>query len=197
MFSDFAYTANSGNAPDASAITVSPIPPDGLDAGGNPGIRFNLAGFDAPGGPATDFLISYTVSAFDAAGHLVPVITDVHLTSNLALAGTGTGGFGNIVETIFAPPAVPPVGQISNSVTSSSSVLGDVAILPTPVSTLRVTKDVLLSSATDSIVTLSFIDQSFSQTSVPEPSVMVLAALGGVFAAGASWRKRRKAIVNP
>jgi len=174
VFSHFGYTANSGDAPLASAITVTPIPPGGTDALGNFGIRFGLAGRDNPDGTPTDFLLTYTVSTTSGA----LLITDVHLTSNLAIAGTPPTGapFGNIVETISAP-GVGTVAQIDNSVTGSSSSLSATSgfVPPGPFTTLLVTKDVQLFSVAGGITTVSFIDQSFSQ--VPEPSAWLLTTL--------------------
>src|SRR3954454_22731024 len=79
VFDHFGYTANGGQTPLASNISVGQIPPSGTDAFGNFGIRFGLGGFDSPGDNiATDFLITYTVTAPSA------LLTDIHLVSNLA-----------------------------------------------------------------------------------------------------------------
>ena len=187
VFSGFGYTANGGDTPLASNITVGQIPPAGTDSFGNFGIRFGLAGFDTPNGVATDFLISYTVTAPSA------LLTDVHLVSNLSLAGTPAAGdhpFGNIVETINAL-GNPQIAQINNSVTATSQSLTATATFnpPGPYTTLFVTKDVELFSTPNALVTVSFIDQSFSQ--VPEPGSLVLMGLGGLGLMGIAWRRRR------
>jgi len=173
VFSGFGYTPSSGEAPLASNITVGQIPPAGTDALGNVGIRFGMAGFDTPNGTPTDFLITYTVTAPSA------LLTDIHLFSNLSIAGTpapGDSPFGHIVETINAA-GNPQIAQINNTVTPTSSSLSATATFnpPGPYTTLFVTKDIELFSTPGANVTVSFIDQSFSQ--VPEPSAWLLTGL--------------------
>jgi len=174
VFSQFGYTANGGDAPLASDITVGQIPPSGTDAFGNFGIRFGLGGFDSPGDNiATDFLITYTVTAPSA------LLTDIHLTSNLSFVephNPASNAFGNIVESINAL-GNPQIAQINNSLTGTSSSLSALATFNPagPYTTLFVTKDVELFSTPDAIVTVSFIDQSFSQ--IPEPSAWLLTGL--------------------
>jgi len=186
VFSQFGYTPNSGDAPTASNISVGQIPPAGADVFGNFGIRFGLAGFDTPNGIATDFLITYTVTAPTA------LLRDIHLLSNLSIAGTPAAGdhpFGNIVETIRTD-ATSQIAQISNSVTTSSSSLSALSTFNPagPYTTLFVTKDVQLFSTPGAITTVSFIDQAFSQ--VPEPGSLMLLGLGGLGLLGYTWRRR-------
>jgi len=173
VFSQFGYTPNSGEAPTASNITVGQIPPSGTDALGNFGIRFGLAGFDTPNGTATDFLITYAVTAPSA------LLRDIHLVSNLSIAGTPAAGdvpFGNIVETVRAA-GTGVIGQINNSATATSSSLTALSTFNPagPYTTLFVTKDVELFSTPGAVTTVSFIDQAFSQ--VPEPSAWLLTGL--------------------
>lgn len=200
VFSHFGYVANSGQAPAASDITVNEIPPSGTDSLGNPGIRFGLAGLNNPGGAPTDFHISFEVDAYNADHKLVNVITDVHLGSNLSLAGNPVStdpAFGNIVESVTTPGSgnvltIQTFATPTSTVNTASANLAPT--LPSPVSTLFITKDVLLSSSVNARTSLSYIDQSFSQTSsVPEPSVMVLAGVAGIFALGGVYRKRQYA----
>jgi hypothetical protein len=188
VFSQFGYTASSGQAPLAADISVGQIPPAGTDALGNFGIRFGLAGFDNPNNNiATDFLITYTVTAPSA------LLTDIHLVSNLAFVNpppAGSDAFGNIVESISAT-GFPQIAQINNSLTGTSQSLNASATFNPagPYTTLFVTKDVELFSRPDALVTLSFIDQSFSQ--VPEPGSLMLMGLGGLGLMGYAWRRRQ------
>jgi len=173
VFSQFGYAPASGESPLASNITVGQIPPSGTDAFGNFGIRFGLAGFDIPNSSATDFLITYAVTAPSA------LLRDIHLVSNLSIAGTPAPGdvpFGNIVETVRAA-GNPQIAQINNSVTASSSSLTALSTFNPagPYTTLFVTKDIELNSTPNALVTVSFIDQAFSQ--VPEPSAWLLTGL--------------------
>jgi len=173
VFSQFGYAPASGDFPLASNISVGQIPPSGTDAFGNFGIRFGLAGFDTPNTTATDFILTYTVTAPSS------LLTDIHLVSNLSIAGTPAAGdhpFGNIVETIRAA-GNPQIAQINNSVTATSSSLSSQATFNPagPYTTIFVTKDVELFSTPGAITTLSFINQAFSQ--VPEPSAWLLTGL--------------------
>jgi hypothetical protein len=173
VFSQFGYAPASGDTPLASNISVGQIPPSGTDAFGNFGIRFGLAGFDTPNTAATDFILTYTVTAPSA------LLTDIHLVSNLSIAGTPASGdvpFGNIVETIRAE-GQPQIAQINNSVTATSSSLSAQATFNPagPYTTIFVSKDVELFSTPGAITTVSFIDQAFSQ--VPEPSAWLLTGL--------------------
>lgn len=195
LFSDFGYASASPDAPGADGIDVIPIPPGGTDPFGNFGIRFNLAGFDTPGGGPTDFVITFSVEATSPRF----LITDAVLSSNLAIAGTPPADefpFGQIVETISAED-VGIVGVLDNFVTKTSSTPGlqDITTFDPPgaFQKLFVTKDVLLNSTDDGIVTLSVIDQSFSQTVIPEPSSIIMGGMGVLFGIGCAWR-RRKAI---
>ncbi len=194
---------NSGNAPLASDITVNPLPPDGHDAQGNPGIRFGLGGYDAADKTATDSLLTYKVTAVDPSGKPLPVLSDVHQQSNLAIAGTpqpGDSPFGNVVLTASAP-GIPNVAQLSNSVTATSSIVSDaktLASLVPPQSTLSLTSDMLLHSTPDANTTVSAIDQSFAAPAqivpapVPEPGSMAIMGFGFLgFLALVQNRQRR------
>jgi len=188
VFSNFNFTANQGTPPAAADISVVPIPPSGTDALGNFGIRF-AGGASSPGtGGTTDYIIGYTVTNLGTT----PLITDVHLTSNLSIAGSPqTGAFGTIVETIHAP-GVGVVAQLSNSVTATSSSLDAQAsfVPPGPYQTLIVSKDIQLVGTTVAFANVSFFDQSFSQV-VPEPSSLLLMGLGGLGLMGYTWRRRQ------
>jgi len=189
-FGNFGYTANTGQAPNPADIQVTPIPPSGLDAFGNAGLRFGLGGFNDPAGAPTDFLLTYSVTAPSAR------LADIHLASNLSITGGATGGgtpLGQITETVMAP-GIGTVAQINNSVTPGSSVLHDASGFNPigPYTTLFCTKDIFLRSVTGAFVTVSFIDQSFS---VPEPGSFALLGMGGAGLMGVVWRRRRANVV--
>jgi hypothetical protein len=188
-FGNFGYTANTGDAPSATNISVNQIPPNGTDVFGNFGLRFGLGGFNNPAGAPTDFLITYSVTAPSAS------LTDIHLASNLALTGAPAPGdhpLGQITETVMAPQ-IGTVGQINNHVDAAGSTLNDQTTFNPagPYTTLFVTKDVFLRSTPGSLVTVSFIDQSFS---VPEPGSFALLGMGCAGLLGIAWRRRRARI---
>jgi len=188
VFSQFSYTGNS-TAPTSANLFVGPIPPNGTDAFGNFGLQFAGGASSPVTGGTTDFTIGYTVTNLGTT----PLITDVHLTSNLSIAGTPqTGAGGTIVETINAAN-VGVVAQINNSVTATSSSLDSQASFNPagPYQSLRVTKDVQLVGTDVAFANVSFIDQSFSQV-VPEPSSLLLMGLGGLGLMGYSWRRRQR-----
>jgi hypothetical protein len=186
VFSQFNYTPNAGTPPTAASITVEPIPPGGTDSLGNFGIRFAGGASSPAAGGTTDFVIGYTVTNLGPG----PLITDVHLTSNLSLTSNVAGVFGTIVEQVKASGIVAPVAQINNSVTATTSSLSAIAgfIPPGPYQTLVISKDVQLVGTSTVFANVSIIDQSFSQ--VPEPGSLMLLGLGGLGLMGYTWRRR-------
>jgi len=189
VFSNFGWVGNTGTFPLPTAITVSMIPPSGTDAFGNFGIRFGVNANDTAPAGGTDFTLSYIVTSVGAQ------ITDVHLFSNLAITGTPTSGtpFGNITEQVTAP-GVGVVAQITNGVTTSSSMLQSMATFSPagPYTTLNISKDISLNSSPGAIVGFSTIDQSFSQ--VPEPGSVVLLGLGALGLLGGYTVRRRSGV---
>lgn len=192
LFSDFGYASASPDAPGADGIDVIAIPPGGTDPFGNFGIRFNLAGFDTPGGGSTIFVITFSVEATNPQS----LITDAVLSSNLAIAGTpgdDEDPSGDIRETISAE-GVGIVGVLDNFVRKTPPPdLEDVTTFAPPgaFQKLFIEKVVQLESTEDGIATVSVIDQSFSQTVIPEPSSIIMGGMGVLFGIGCAWRRRK------
>lgn len=169
-FSGFTYTIT-GDMPPAPLVNVVPI----TDTAGNFGIRFQGAFIDTTGVVGgSDALITYDVTA-DAL-HL---ISDAHLEGNPSRLGTL--GSISVTET-FLPLGAN--GQFTMKIYDDQNVtppkLIDNTVFTTPVKTLNVQKDILglakvPGSASDpQTVILSFVDQTFSQIEVPEPTTVAL-----------------------
>jgi hypothetical protein len=179
QFYEFSYHSV-GDMPPAENVTVIEI----FDGAGNPGIRFQGAFADSNASQGgSDALITYRV---DAPG---PLITDVHLSGNPNLLGT-TGSI-SVTEEVFGVlpsggtgPLIARIDIFEDGVAGLKVV--DWADFAQTWQTVEVVKDIL-AFAGNGDVTLSRIDQTFSQ--VPEP-VNSLLILLGVATASALGRRR-------
>lgn len=179
---DFTFQGYSatGDMPTADLINVVAH----QDADGNYGIELQGAFNDNPGGGASDALIHYTVTVDPSAPSWY--ITDAHMTSNLLIVPHPSENAHGTIDETFAPDSnkmlvnfVPGKGGLKDQVKFA---------LKKGYKTLHVTKDILLDAGpttelnkngkvvSNGPLTLSFIDQSFSQTAVPLPA----AAWGGM-----------------
>lgn len=174
-FGGFTYTIT-GDMPAASLVNVVPI----QDDFGNYGIRFQGAFIDTTGAAGgSDALITYNVTA--DANHL---ISDAHLQGN----PTRLGALGSMsVTETFLP--LGAAGEFTMKIYDDQNVtpakLVDSTIFTTPVRTLNVQKDILGLARVDQnspvgTVTLSFVDQTFSQIVIPEPTTLAL-LFAGIF----------------
>src|SRR6476469_5862623 len=171
----FTYSIT-GDMPAAPLVNVIPI----TDNAGNFGIRLQGAFIDTTGAVGgSDALITYTVTA--GANHL---ISDAHLEGNPVRLGTL--GSISVTET-FLPLGAQ--GQYTMKIYDDQNVnppkLIDNTVFATPVKTLNVQKDILgLAKVNPSspegpqTVTLSFVDQTFSQIVIPEPTTVALLFAG-------------------
>jgi hypothetical protein len=187
-FSNFSYLTT-GDMPPATLVNVVAI----TDNAGNFGIRFQGAFIDTTGVVGgSDALINYKVTA--DATHL---ISDAHIEGNPARLGP----FGSMsVTETFLPLGAN--GQFTMKIYDDQNVtppkLVDNTVFTTPVQSLTVQKDILglaKVNPTDpngpNTVTLSFVDQTYSQITIPEPAAALL-MFGGVF--GLSALRRRTTI---
>lgn len=184
-FTDFTYDWT-GDMPDVNGVNVIPI----ADDDGNFGIRFQGAFQDttfSQGG--SDVLITYRVTVLDPLYE----ITDAHIQGNTRIIGRDQGGRGaiSVVETFL------PLGangeftmdiQDKKSDTEDITRLVDWTYFDKGYKTLQVQKDILAFAVTND-VTMSFVDQTFSQELIPEPTAVSLLALG--LAGVASCGRRR------
>jgi hypothetical protein len=174
-FGGFTYTIT-GDMPPAPLVNVIPI----TDDAGNFGIRFQGAFIDTTGAAGgSDALITYTVTA--DASHL---ISDAHLEGNPSRLGAL--GSMSVTET-FLPLGAN--GQFTMKIYDDQNVtpakLVDNTVFTTPVRTLNVQKDILglakvspTSPNAPQTVTLSFVDQTFSQIVIPEPTTVAMLFAG-------------------
>jgi hypothetical protein len=190
LFDQFTYLST-GDMPDADNVNVAPI----QDSDGNFGLRFQggfLDVFDGdPNDPSdagnpSDALIGYRVTVLDPAF----LISDVRLAGNPVVIGPpgATSGLIGVSETFLPDDLL--ILAIFDIEPGNSNQLVDSALLTTPLRTLHVQKDIIaFADAQGSAATLSFVDQTFSQVVVPEPSTISLLVLG----LGATvWAMRRK-----
>lgn len=174
LFEGFTYLGTGQSPPAANSIEVVPI----QDAEGNYGVRFAGPFADLPGGGGTDSLIGFTVTATAPDWW----ITDVHLRSN-GTVNDGEGLF-QITETAVLTGGMDQIklSTIEQSLPAPSggfyvaSKDVDWADLPHPMKSLHIEKDILLLATGQRAVTMSFVDQTFSQ--VPEPASMGMLFVG-------------------
>lgn len=164
LFEDFAYTAT-GQMPSADAVEII-----ATDVSGNYGISVRGAFLDLPGGSGSDAVLTYKVTATAENWY----INDVHIQTNGVIGDEGTF---TITDT-FLPEndeTILLVGDV-NSGGSQWTKLTDWADLPEPVKTLHVQKDILAFAQGSAPVTMSFVDQTYSQ--IPEPASAGLFLVG-------------------
>jgi len=182
-FTQFGYTAT-GDMPGAGGVNVVPI----QDDDGNYGIQFQGAFVDLPSSQGgSDALISYMVEVMDPRR----LISDAHLAGNPSLLGTA--GSISVNETFL------PLGQNGEYTMkifddeSAGQKLTDWTFFEPPVRKLSVQKDILVIATPESqTVTLSFVNQTFSQIEVPEPATLLLTFFGMVSPAGCAKRRERR-----
>lgn len=188
LFSNFTYTPT-GDMPSAANVNVA-----GIQSNlGNYGISF-IGGFtDLVGGVSSDALIGYRVTVLDPNY----LITDAHLDSNLDSAGSV--GSGRITET-FSPviPNSPLLGSFNTNFTADNNTslqIHDDYVWgpPTGYTSIDVRKDILITTTSGVSVGLSFVDQTFSQTSIvplPAAAWAGFSMLGGLGFFGIVRRRR-------
>jgi hypothetical protein len=180
VFSSFTFSSSS--ALTSSQVTVSGLPLPG--SSGPWGLSFS-GPFVAGSGTSTDALLSYVVTS------LADPITRVDLIGNPM--AVGLGAFSAVTETIFDPASpLTPLGQIAiYAIGGGSSVLSSSFDLATPLQSLLVRKDIINTGGLTGSAGLSFVDQTFTQGSVPAPASLSMLGLG-MLAVSAFSRYRRR-----
>jgi hypothetical protein len=180
-FSTFSYhTTPVGSPPSAANITVSAfLPPMSNESG----LTFS-AGFNALPGMTVDYAISYVVTA--PAGSL---INDAVLTA--AMGNNGGTGSVSIVELLNFPNGAQSMEvSLPGSATTSLSFPGVQSIL--------VQKDIFINGGSLG-ANVTFVNQGFSSTAIPEPSSMVSLSIGMTIALAAYRRRlsKRRSVAQP
>jgi hypothetical protein len=180
QFDDFSYSFT-GDMPGPEAVNVVPI--EDMDA--NLGIQFQGSFtdlFSSQGG--SDALIRFRVTVLDPAKR----ISDAHLFGNPELLGA-TGSI-SVTETF----TFDVLGEHQMSIfedETAGSLNADWTEF-SPRNTLQVTKDISAIAGATGTVTLSFIDQTFSQIDIPIPEATAgsLMLIGLICLAGMRFVRR-------
>jgi len=180
VFNQFFYsTLPNDDMPDPQDVNVFGF----QDNDGNLGISFHGVFWDLPGGGPSDALIRYTVGVSRdglADGYR---ISDAHLF----LEGVGVGDPNqNQMAYVAVDESFQGINETLNGYASTLGgpkvqKLSDWVFFDELYTTLRVTKDILAYSGSDDTpAVVSVIDQSFSQTMIPEPSTIIVFAMFGL-----------------
>lgn len=181
-FTGFSYSPI-GDMPAASNVQVLGL----KDANGNWGVSFHGAFLDLPGGAFSDALLRFAVEVSAAEAAQGWRITDAHL----AIGGSGTGGPNSafiVDETLsngeMLEAYVTTIGGPQQNKLTDSKVF-------TGVTKLNVTKDILAIAAAGNPLPAraTVIDQSFSQTLIPEPATAALFGLSSLALVGIGRRR--------
>lgn len=183
VFTGFSYS-RIGDMPLPANVNVLGF----KDPDGNWGVSFHGTFVDLPGGSFSDALIRFQVEVDAEAAAEGWVISDAHLF--LGGVGVGDESFLTVDET-FLNKNETLNAYMSTVGPGTNSQLSDSTIFSTPVTKLNVTKDIFASAAEGGFLPAraTVIDQSFSQTLVPEPATLALAGLSGL--AMVAIRRRR------
>lgn len=186
VFTTFGYS-KIGDMPNANQINVLGI----KDADGNWGITFHGSFIDLPGNGPSDALIRYAVEVEFLAAQQGLRITDAHL--NMAGVGAGDEGFISVDETFAGLNNTLNVffSNIGPTHPPADAKLSDVTFFNPGVTKLNVTKDIFALAADNSsqITRTTAVDQSFSQTVIPEPTCAVMLGLSGLALVGITRRR--------
>jgi hypothetical protein len=185
VFTGFGYSGTS-DMPTSANINVLGL----KDSAGNWGLRFQGGFQDVPGGGASDAHISFMVEVSAAAQAQGWRISDAHL----AISGVSPGGD----ESYFIVDESLSNGQLLEAYvttlgpgTTQTNKLTDAKVFPL-VAKLNVVKDILAQAAAGNILPArgTVIDQSFSQSQIPEPATVGLFGMATLAMVGFSRRRK-------
>jgi hypothetical protein len=150
----------------SSGVAVSTITIPGI------GIEFGASNFLAANNSVNDLRINYTVTAPTSA------ITSVGLYFNAIYAGQAVS---SVTETLYDTSGheiTQATVQVGSSMFGSPAILSDTIALNGAYTTLNVTKDINLTALANASTQFSYVDQTFTFSSVPEPGTTALMGAG-------------------
>lgn len=178
VFTGFSYSTIGDMPADENVNVLGFRDPDG-----NWGISFHGVFIDLPGGAISDALIRFMVEVDPVAAREGFRISDAHLF--LGGVGAGPDSFFSVDESFLESDE--SMSTHFSTIGGGSQQLSDWAFFDPTLTKLTVTKDILALAAANSTqpARATVIDQSFSQTLIPEPSSVALlciavAALGWI-----------------
>ncbi len=190
LFDSFSVTSSS--SPNASAPTAAGIEITGVDVNGDYGFKVNSL-WMASGGQWVDSTMQYHVSVSPEAVAQGFTIDGNSLYTTAVGSANTTGGIASIAENLYAQYPGPGVSSLADEtnyyISSTNKQTSDSATFA-PLTSLWVVKDIGVSGGSGPGVThLSEFYQTFHE--VPEPSTLMLSAVGIFGLAAFTWRKRR------
>jgi hypothetical protein len=176
-----------------SRIGDMPVPEDVLvlgfrDPDGNWGVSFHGPFVDLPGNGFSDALIRFMVEVAPAQSNSGVRISDAHLF--LGGVGMGPNSMFSVDESFLGLDNT--LSAIRSTFPPGANKLSDVTFFDPLQQKLFVTKDIFAVAGDGSgqAARATVIDQSFSQTVIPEPATLALAVLGSFAAIGVRRRRR-------
>ncbi len=181
LFQEFIYSWTN-NMPAPENVNVTAI----TDSLGNFGIRFQGAFSDLPDigqQIASDASLSFSVHV--VGENNLNRISDAHLASAIFLDENNPGSFGSIDESFLGNvPSIPQTLHVLNSTLGAGGrQFEDSVVFGNTYEWLNVQKDIFALASANAIapVRMTFIDQTFSQVEIPEPSsATILMMLGSI-----------------
>ena len=179
-FSMFSTDLNLTTPDDASGINVGPIV-----VGSEIGLAFT-GGMTAQNGATLDLVIGYKVTVLDPNR----LLSDIELIFN---GNASPGSHTSVVETVLdanPPPNTPALIGEATVMDPPNGAHDELILLDRQVRSALVQKDIILQAAANNIffagnVTISVVDQLFSQTrppqDIPEPASLLLLGSGLAF----------------
>jgi hypothetical protein len=190
-FDHFVYGTPTASGTGTVALTAAQIQVAGVSSNGTldpgPGLIFT-GSFIAQAGGIQDTNFKYNVTV---SGGNYP-IHDIGLA--IGAFNVPSGGSVQVVESANQLNTSNPVSGVMTLVQNPGSGptgnTSDLALF-TPQTGITVSKDVRITGGTSAATSITDFTQTFSETAVPEPSTMAIAALGTLGFVGYGLRRRK------